>query len=592
MKKSLFMHEPKSYYAYNTDTETMHIKLRVIKGTANSVTLIYGEPFGSHFDDARQRFDWVLEEEKEAVMELYLDSSLYDYYFVSIKNPTKRIKYGFLINDQYFLGPLHLFNLKENPHERHNLSNFFNFPYLLQVDTYQAPNWVKDTIWYSIFPDSFNNFDNHKPHYLDWDTPRTKKNFKVPYGGNLKGITQKLDYLKSMGFTGIYLNPIFTSPSVHKYDTIDYFSIDPQFGSKADLTTLVDKAHSLGIKVMLDSVFNHVSYKHPFFQDVIEKGPKSPYYNGFFIHDWPINIEDAKNSINIKPNYETFAFTYRMPKLNTDHPLIRKHLIDVGTYWIKEFDIDGWRLDVSNEVPHDFWRTFRKAIKSIKPEAYLLGENWYNSYEWLKGDQHDGAMNYEFLFPIWSYFSTRNIETKISTETFIDTISNVIFSYPEHVIVNLFNLIDSHDTERIGYICSHNTNLIKLVYMMLYILPGAPSIYYGGEVGLSGTSPADARPPMKWTKKDQNIDLKQHIKQLNTLYHTHKSFRLPTLRWLSISDNILIIKKANMHVILNHNHKAKTIATASLPNTVLYTNALTIETDFVTLPPYGFHVTT
>ncbi len=553
MKKSSFVHDPKSYYAYGVDANTLEIKLRVIKGHAISVEIIYGEPFGFAFDEVRQRGDWVLDEEFVKPMEKYLTSPEYDYYIYTVNAPTKRTKYAFIIDGHYFVGPQHLFDLNDYPHERKNLANFYNFPYLLESDIFKAPSWIKDQIWYSIFPDSFNRIGGVQDDYQPWDTPRERGNFRA-YGGTLQGITEKLDYIKDLGFTGIYLNPIFVSPSVHKYDTVDYFEIDPTFGTKSDLKTLVEKAHAMNLSVVLDSVFNHMSHEHPFFKDVIEKGKDSEYYDGFYLKSWPVDIEGLKQRKE-RPNYETFAFTYTMPKINMDHPLMQDYFIKVGKYWIENFDVDGWRLDVGNEVSHHFWRVFRKEIKAIKPDAFLLGENWYNAYAWLQGDQHDSTMNYEFLFPMWKFFGTQNIATKITAEQFVHAISDCIFSYPRPVLENLFNLVDSHDTERIAHLTHNNPKLMQLMITFLYMLPGTPSIYYGTEIGLTGEGPWDARSAMEWDTNKQDLNMKNFITKLNALYKTHAAFKSVDINWIHYDNHSIIVEKQDLLFIYSNKNQ-------------------------------------
>src|SRR5699024_5658775 len=203
------------------------------------------------------------------------------------------------------------------------------------------------------------------------------------------GIIKHLDYLVDLGINGIYFTPIFKAHSNHKYDTIDYMEIDPQFGDKSTFKELVKACHEKGIRIMLDAVFNHSGYYFSQFQDVLEKGENSKYKNWFHIKDFPIQTDPV-------PNFDSFAFTSHMPKLNTEHPDVKQYLLDVATYWIKEFDIDGWRLDVANEVDHQFWREFRTAVKSVKQDVYILGEIWHDSMPWLQGDQFDAVMNYPF----------------------------------------------------------------------------------------------------------------------------------------------------------------------------------------------------
>ena len=204
----------------------------------------------------------------------------------------------------------------------------------------------------------------------------------------------------------------------------------------------------MGIKIVLDGVFNHCGWDHPFFQDVVKFGEKSPYYDCFFIDRKPlINFELSENGRPImtrgmKPNYRTFAYTPFMPKWNTDHPLTQKHLLSVIEYWIKEYDIDGWRLDVSNEISHDFLRQIKKTARQAKKDSFIFGENWDSSMPWLRGDQMDAVMNYDLTIPLWNY-----LEHKIDIHEFKDEVSNYLALTPKHIMENMFNLVDTHEPE-------------------------------------------------------------------------------------------------------------------------------------------------
>jgi glycosidase len=589
MKRHQIDHQAKSAYAYSIDKETIHIKLKTFKDIANQVELIYGDPFMWGVNEETKEFEWMRESQHSHQLTKEASTSSNDYYFTEIKAPTKRMKYAFLINGQYLYGSRDLIDLKKYPEEQYNLFNYFNFPYIIDVDMYKAPKWVQETVWYSIFPDRFSNKDNRQPNLIPWESEKEYKNNQF-YGGNLKGITDKLPYIKDMGFDGLYMTPIFLSPSAHKYDTIDYFEIDPSFGTKNDLKELVNEAHKLGIKVMLDAVFNHTSVDHPFFIDVIKKGKDSLYYNSFYIKKTPITkTKTTKHGghVDFKLDYETFAFSPKMPKTNTEDSLMREHLLNVSRYWIEHFDIDGWRLDVSNEISHDFWRSFRKVVKKTKQDTFILGENWDNSMPWLQGDQFDAVMNYEFMYPIWSYFGTNIKQTTYTGKDLKNAINQTIFSYPKNVIVNMFNLVDSHDTERIAEVCEGNRDLLKLVYLFQFSLPGAPSIYYGGEIGLRGKHDPDNRRCMIWDKQRQDTKLQSFIKKLISIYHQEKAFQSPTITWLLTTNDVLIYQKENITFVINKSENAHTVKIDQvIKGTDLLTNTKTTLINQFTVSPY------
>ncbi|MFP4078940.1 MAG: alpha amylase N-terminal ig-like domain-containing protein [Candidatus Izemoplasmataceae bacterium] len=564
MKHSHYFHIPKSSMAFARDLQTIELRFRSISNTARTVEVIHADPFDWTIDEDRKHWNGALK--KPTPMTLEASTDEYDHWHVVIDVPTKRVKYAFLINKTHLFVENHLVDLETSPDFRHNLNAYYNFPYILQADLYEAPGWVKDTVWYSIFPDRFHNQGNDHKGILAWESNTPYRNDQF-YGGNLKGIEAKLPYLKDLGFTGIYLTPLFKAPSAHKYDTVDYYRIDPQFGSKDDLKAMVETAHSLGIRVILDAVFNHVSNQHPFFRDVLEKGPKSPYYDYFFIHEWPIDKDKLKKRPSEggypQPPYETFAFTPRMPKLNADHPDLKAYLLKVARYWIETFDIDGWRLDVSNEVSHDFWRDFRKTVKAVKPDAFILGENLDQSNPWLEGDQHDAVMNYEFLYPLWAFFGKDEPFT-MDARDFANAIKNTLFSYPRPVIQNMFNIVDSHDTKRIARVVGEDTKTLRQVYLMQYLLPGAPSIFYGGEIGLTGAHDPDNRRCMVWEEDRQDGQMKAFIKKLNTLYHTHPSFKSSTLTFLYSDQDVLVVQKGDLFALFNRSETSRTLSLKAL----------------------------
>ena len=264
-----------------------------------------------------------------------------------------------------------------------------------------APAWVKDAIFYQIFPDRFCRSERYHAagKFVPWGTKPTRENM---FGGNLAGIESKLTYIKSLGANAIYLCPIFKSNSNHRYHTVDYFEIDPVLGTLADFDRLVEKAHRLGLRIILDGVFNHCSRGFFQFNSLMELGPDSPYVDWFHVKGWPLNAYSGK------PNYECWWNYPALPKFNTDCAEVREYLFRVAEYWTKR-GIDGWRLDVPNEINDDsFWQEFRKRVKAINPEAYIVGEIWDAPERWLQGDQYDGVMNYLFRKAVMKYLFDEN----------------------------------------------------------------------------------------------------------------------------------------------------------------------------------------
>ena len=359
-----------------------------------------------------------------------------------------------------------------------------------------APAWVKDAVFYQIFPDRFCRSERYKAvgKFVPWDSKPTRTNM---FGGNLRGITDKLKYILDLGANALYLCPIFKSNSNHRYHTVNYFEIDPVLGTLKDFDALVKKAHSLGIRVILDGVFNHCSRGFFQFNSLMELGEDSPYRDWFHVHSWPIHAYSGK------PNYECWWNYPALPKFNTDCADVREYLFSVAEFWTKR-GIDGWRLDVPNEIDDDsFWQEFRRRVKAVEPDAYIVGEIWDAPERWLKGDQFNGVMNYVFRKAVMQYLFDENA---ISTEEFCRRLQS---AFPAGRGDTPMNLLGSHDTTRIKSQPHTSLDRIKLAYALMFFLPGAPCIYYGDEIGMEGGKDPDCRRTMPWeelkTRKAQPI---------------------------------------------------------------------------------------
>ena len=399
------------------------------------------------------------------------------------------------------------------------LRQYFRFAWLNPADVFTPPAWVGDTVWYQIMPDRFCRGDLNAKRFplRKWEDPKNI-HFWDFYGGDLKGITEKLPYLQELGITGIYMTPIFLSSSNHKYNTFSYDVIDPDFGTEEDLIALVDKAHTLGIRVMLDAVFNHSGTEFPQWQDVVEKGPESPYWDWFFVQQWPL----PKLIKGSKDKFHSFAFTGMMPKLNTNNPEVTAYCLERCRRWVENWNIDGIRFDVGNEVSHAFLQALNAGLKAIKPDIFLLGEIWHDSLPWLQGNEYDSTMNYPLLECLHNFHLDKQDARELEF-----ALNRVYSMYPEQLNQVLFNFLDTHDTMRVLNRCGGDKDAFFQQLTLLMTLPGSACIYYGTEIVLEGGDDPDCRRPMPWHRIEQG-EFDQEIRQVSELIRLRKAY--PQLR--------------------------------------------------------------
>ena len=556
MNKAAIFHRAKTNLAYTYDEKTLHIRLRCAKDDLESVSLYCADPYEWECaDEATNKWEW-----KRVVLPMTKKetTSIHDYWYAEIKPEYNRFKYAFIVNDgveELLYLERGFFKLDDEAIKQDG-NSYFAFPYLNKEDIFKAPSWVRDVCWYQIFPERFANGDtsNDPENVLPWGScDPTATTF---FGGDIQGIIDHLDHLVNLGVNGLYLTPVFTSPSTHKYDTIDYFDIDPAFGDKETFKKLVQEAHNRGMKVMLDAVFNHFGDKSPQWQDVMEKGEQSRYKDWFFINSFPVADETGAPILG---SFETFGFTPEMPKVNTNNPETKQYLIDIATYWISEFDIDAWRLDVANEIGHSFWRDFKKAVRAVKDDIYIVGETWHDSAPWLLGEQFDAVMNYPMTKGIIEFAATDSL----NSDRFVDTIVEALLRYPRQVNEVMFNLLDSHDTIRLLSLANGHKEKVKMCYTMLYSLPGSPCLYYGSEVGIDGEYDPLCRKCMVWDDT-QDLDYFNHIQKLISLRKSYKAISNDGDMSIVMSeDNVLGYKKytadEEIYYFLNNNESPKTI---------------------------------
>ena len=435
--------------------------------------------------------------------------------------PYKRCKYYFELHTDkevwyYFEDG---FLKEEQLHMEGRMLQCFIVPWMNQADINVTPDWVNDTVWYQIFPDRFCNGTPEKngEDILPWRTgPVTNQE---RFGGNLAGIRKRLSYLKELGINGIYLNPIMEAESNHKYDTRDYTKIDPYFGDNEEFALLVKEAHELGIRVMVDAVFNHCGRRFAQWLDVEKKGEKSEFADWFMIHDWNVL---KKQGDTRDGRFYSFAFNEYMPKLNTNNEEVIQYFSDICESWIRDFDIDGIRFDVGNEVSRRFLKRVRERVKSLKPDIYLLGEIWHDASQWLMGDEYDSVMNYPLMSGIHDFF----LDKESTKEDFEYMVNRCYTMYMQQCNNVLFNLLDSHDTERLMNRLK-NLNVFYQQLAVLFTMPGSPCIYYGTEIAMEGGHDPDCRRCMPWDEMDSEENRKrlEEMKKLISLRKSEKTFK-------------------------------------------------------------------
>ncbi len=450
-------------------------------------------------------------------------------------------------------------------------NNYFKFPWINPGDIITPPDWVKNTIWYQIMPDRFCKAEgtNSDERFLKWG--KKTSGWNDIYGGNIKGITEHLTYLNELGVSGIYLTPIFSSSSYHKYNTNDYSVIDPDFGTENNIMEMISKAHSLGIRVMLDGVFNHCGSEFFAWKDVLSKGKDSPYYNWFFIND----DNFAKKQFDTSDGrFYTFSFWSVMPKLNTNNPEVIDYFTKLCTHWVKDWDIDGIRFDVGDEVSHRFIRALHEKLKPVKPDVFLLGEIWFDSVAWLNGTEYDSVMNYPISTSINDYFKN----TALSSKNYMYMMNYCLSLYPEQITKVLFNFLDTHDTRRVFDTCGGNVNELLQRITLLLTTPGTPCLYYGTEIAMTGGEhDTDNRHCMPWDKIDEgyNSSVTNEIKKLTSLRNTRPELCTTGLKFIHHSSHprllhyIRYTDSSKLHIYVNTD---KELFTPEINGNILYQN--------------------
>ncbi|MDO4912770.1 MAG: glycoside hydrolase family 13 protein [Lactobacillus sp.] len=507
MQIAALMHRPESEDSFITDVKHVHVRVRAAIDDVKKITAYYADNY------------FPLEKVEPVVLEKTGTGSAHDYYEGDLTAPYHRLKYTFVVEgvdgEKVILGDRGIRQYNET--ELRSDGNYFKIPYLHEVDMTKTPEWVRNTVWYQIFPERFANGDksNDPVGTKPWN-PTDHPGREDYYGGDLQGVLDHLDDLVDLGITGIYFCPLFTAGTNHKYDTIDYLAIDPDFGDKILFKKVVDEAHKRGIKIMIDAVFNHMGDLSWQWQDVVENGEKSRYADWFHIHQYPVDHYVDVLKDGGEPTYESFAFEKHMPKLNTSCKECSDYLLEVTTYWVKYFDIDAWRLDVANEVDHAFWKKFHDELVAIKPDFYIVGEVWHGAGPWLNGDQYTSVMNYPYTLQVEDHFFYKRTTAK----ELVARLTDQVMKYRDMTNKSMMNMLDSHDTARILSVAGGNQDLALQALTFQFLQQGSPCIYYGTEMGMDGDNDPDCRKPMDWSKKGGDVWQRVHNLVKFRLDHT------------------------------------------------------------------------
>lgn len=412
------------------------------------------------------------------------------------------------------------------PRDAYPSYGYFEFAYA--NDTAVAlmpPSWSLGTVYYQIFPERFRNGNpsNDPKDSLPWGSKPTPSNFM---GGDLEGVRTSLDYLSLLGVECIYFNPVFTSPSNHKYDTTDYYMVDPHFGTNEDLFSLVQEAHKRNIKVILDAVFNHTGTDFFAFADILKNQEKSGYLDWYHITSFPVKQEAEC--------YECFFGFQGMPKLNTGNCEVQEYLIKVLEFWVLEAGVDGYRFDVADEVDEKLLIKIRDRLKRLNPDLVLIGETWAEGKRLLNGCEMDSIMNYSFRQAMLEFFAERSIDAP----KFANLLETALSRHPEPINLAMFNALDTHDTERFLESCSRNFTSFRLAVVIQMLFVGSPSVYYGDEAGMDGKNDPDCRKCMIWEQKPEEQELFKFYQMLIRFRKDHVAVRNGSFRTLTAKERV------------------------------------------------------
>ena len=560
-------HRPVSEYCHGLDEGRIVYRLRCARGDLERVTLSYG--------DTACRVTPIIFTPVE--MELAASDEYHDYWQAVVESKYYRVYYYFTLYGggewTYYYGGEFTRSLVDDR------SEYFKLPINHRADIARVPDWARDAVVYNIFPDSFASGEGSIAGY-GAELIHNGQKSRGRLGGTLDGVAANAKYIRSMGFNCVYLNPIFAAGEYHKYDTIDYMHVDPCFGGDEAMRRMVKALHAEGIRVIIDGVFNHCGWRFWAFEDVVKNQERSRYRDWFYGLSFPVERPADPEAY---PGYVTYAYERMMPKLNTANAEVREYFCGVGQYWIEEFGVDGWRLDVASEVDDGFWRAFRSAVKAVKPDALLVGEVWETARHWLDGDMFDSTMNYDFRRHCRRFFA----EGALDAYGFAARCSDMLMRYKLQMTGVQMNLLDSHDVSRFLSVCGGDKRRYRLAVLFLMTFVGMPMLFYGDELGIEGVAELDYRSPMPWGGGD--TQLRDFVRRAIALRHERSELRHGDFRVISArpgSGLLAFERRCGDKAVAVCLNAAGTPAQAPVCGETLWADGL----DGGVLAPWGFAV--
>ena len=478
---------------------------------------------------------------------------------------------------------------------------YFNEPVSYQITVYSknnVPDWYKQGIIYQIFVDRFfngqeegkvlnpkkntfiyGNWDDNPMYIKDMDGNIVRWDF---YGGNLLGVKKKLEYIKSLGVSVIYFNPIFDSPSCHKYDTGDYEKIDPMFGDEEIFKDLCNEAEKIGIKIILDGVFSHTGSDSKYFNKFgnynslgAYQSLQSPYYRWYRFNDYP-DLYEAWWGFSNMPNIDELNPSYLDYIIRDDNSIVEK--------WIR-LGASGWRLDVADELPDEFIKILKKKLKEVDKDSVLIGEVWEDasnkvSYsrkrEYLFGNELDSVTNYPLRQIILDL-----VRNYIGNKSFIRRYLSLKENYPKEYFYSTMNMLGNHDTERVLTMLNNSVELLKEAVAIQMTLPGVPLIYYGDEAGLTGGKDPSNRKSYPWGK--ENDEILEFYKTITAIRVAEDALKIGEIKFLDFNNGVLgyerFIDKDRIIILVNTLEKEERISLSNIEGRVV--DLLDINKDYI-----------